>query len=283
MANSGWAWHLFAAPAIWIATLRGVPVVVNYRGGEADAFLARSLWTVRATIARARLLIVPSEYLRDVFAKYGMRTRIVPNIVDVNRFARKPYRAPHKCAHLIITRNLEAIYDIGVAIRAFAIIRQTYPDARLTIAGTGPERAGLEKLSVDLGVDQAIRFVGRLNREEIAELYRSADLMLNPSRIDNTPNSILEALATGVPVVTTNVGGIPYLVEDERTALLVNPADPVALAKASVRCLSDSGLARRLVANGQALVDQCIWPVVREALGEVYRDAVAATPKAHPR
>jgi glycosyltransferase involved in cell wall biosynthesis len=212
-----------------------------------------------------------------------MRTRIVPNIVDVNRFARKPYRAPQKCAHLIITRNLEAIYDIGVAIRAFAIIRQTYPDARLTIAGTGPERAGLEKLSVDLGVDQAIRFVGRLNREEIAELYRSADLMLNPSRIDNTPNSILEALATGVPVVTTNVGGIPYLVEDERTALLVNPADPVALAKASVRCLSDSGLARRLVANGQALVDQCIWPVVREALGEVYRDAVAATPKAHPR
>jgi glycosyltransferase involved in cell wall biosynthesis len=274
MANSGWAWHLFAAPAIWIASLRGVPVVVNYRGGEADAFLARSARVVKATMVRSSALIVPTGFLAGVFARHGLEARIVPNVVDTGRFARKEATATSPAPHVIVARNLEPIYDNATAIRAFAIVRNAFPGARLSIAGAGPERPSLERLAADLGLGDATCFTGALDRDAIAALFRSADLMINASRVDNTPNAILEALATGVPVVTTNVGGIPFLVEHEKTALLVCAGDPRAMAAAAVRCLSDRTLARQLVVNGWAMVDGFTWPAVGAILAGVYRDAM---------
>lgn len=275
MANSGWAWHLFAAPAIWTASLRSVPVVVNYRGGEASAFLARSARIVKATMDRASALIVPTGFLAGVFARHGIEARIVPNIIDTGRFARKESALTSSAPHLIVARNLEPIYDNGTAIRAFAIVRHAFPVARLSIAGAGPERAALERLVADLGLRDAVSFTGALDRDAIAALFRSADLMINASRADNTPNAILEALATGVPVVTTDVGGIPFLVQHEKTALLVSAGDHQALAAAAVRCLSDRALARQLVVNGWAMVDGFTWPAVRSVLAGVYRDAIS--------
>ncbi len=90
MANSGWAWHLFAAPAIWIGKLRGTRVIVNYRGGAAESFLGRSIAIVRPTLRMADDVVVPSQFLRDVFAKFGIDVTVVPNIVDVKRFAPAP-------------------------------------------------------------------------------------------------------------------------------------------------------------------------------------------------
>ncbi|HNC65914.1 MAG TPA: glycosyltransferase, partial [Thauera aminoaromatica] len=140
MANSGWSWHLFAAPAVWIGWLRGVPVVVNYRGGEAAGFLARSAAVVRATLRRASSLVLPSGFLLEVFARHGMAGRIVSNIVDLERF--HPATAPRAAGegpHLVVARNLEALYGNDTALRAFARLCVAWPDARLTIAGSGPE------------------------------------------------------------------------------------------------------------------------------------------------
>jgi hypothetical protein len=86
MANSGWAWHLFAAPAVWIARLRGIPVVVNYRGGGAEDFFAASFFWVRPTMQLADRLIVPSGFLHDVFRRFGLAADIVPNVIDLGRF-----------------------------------------------------------------------------------------------------------------------------------------------------------------------------------------------------
>src|SRR5436190_14145399 len=83
MANSGWAWHLFAAPAVWIGRLRGVPVVVNYRGGEAEAFMTRQAAWVRPTLRSAAIVVVPSRFLQSVFARWNVATAIVPNVVDL--------------------------------------------------------------------------------------------------------------------------------------------------------------------------------------------------------
>jgi glycosyltransferase involved in cell wall biosynthesis len=132
MANSGWAWHLCAAPAVWIARLRGVPVVLNYRGGEAERFLRRQVTWVRPTLRRAFAIVVPSGFLQDVFGQFGIAAEIVPNIVDLSQFHPGPPRAASH--HIIVTRNLEDIYDIPTALRAFAAIRRAYPDATLTVA-----------------------------------------------------------------------------------------------------------------------------------------------------
>src|SRR5207245_518329 len=115
MANSGWSWHLFAAPAIWIARLRGVPVVVNYRGGEAAAFLARSARIVKMSLRAAQIVAVPSEFLQEVFRAYGVPTEVLPNVVDMARFRAEP-RNPGDAPRLVVARNLEAIYDIDTAL-----------------------------------------------------------------------------------------------------------------------------------------------------------------------
>ncbi len=269
MANSGWSWHLFAMPAIRIAARRGVPVVVNYRGGEAATFLARSHRSVRATIARASAVAVPSGFLRQVFAGYGMVTEIVPNVVDLERF--RPAEVPRpRGAHLVVTRNLEAIYDNATAIRALALLRQHVPDASLTIAGSGPEREALQALVGELGLTAAVSFSGRLERDAVAALYREADLVLNPSTVDNTPNSLLEAMASGVPIVSTDVGGVPYIVQDGTTALLVPARDPAAMAAAARRLLENPTFADRLVEAGLAEVRQYTWQEVSRVLANAY-------------
>ena len=265
MANSGWAWHLFAAPAVWVGKLRRVRVIVNYRGGSAEAFLARSAAAVRPTLRLADDVVVPSEFLRAVFARFGIEATVVPNIVDVRRFVPAPAVAAGPgpdAPHVVIARNLEPIYDIATAIRAFAILHAERPTARLSIAGSGPERAMLGKLVEVLGLSAAVVFRGALSRDEMADLYRSATLMLNSSVVDNTPNSLLEAMACGIPIVSTNVGGIPYLVQDRTTALLVPPGKPEALALAMGEVLDNPALAARLVENGLQVARSCSWEAV---------------------
>lgn len=268
MANSGWAWHLFAAPAIWLARLRGVAVLVNYRGGEAESFLQRQARWVRPTLRLARVLAVPSGFLRSVFARNGIDAEVVPNIVDLARFAPARQRAPGQ--HLVVTRNLEEIYDIPTALRALAMIHGRYPAARLTVAGSGPELGSLQRLAQELGVAGAVRFTGRLDNDEIAALYRDADLLLNPSTVDNMPISLLEAMASGVPIVSTNVGGVPYLVEHERTALLVPARDAEAMAKAALRIFDDASLRGALVAAALQACRAYAWERVRPQLFAAY-------------
>lgn len=276
MANSGWSWHLFAAPAIWIARARGVPVVVNYRGGEAGEFLARSDRLVRWSMKRVAKLAVPSGFLEAVFARHGMRAEIVPNIVDLERFHPRD-TLPAERQHVVVTRNLEPLYDNATALYAFAAIRRRFPGARLTIAGSGPDETHLHALARDLALDDSVCFAGKLDRNTMAQLYRDADVCLNPSLADNMPNSVLESLACGVPVVSTDVGGIPYLVQHGATALLVPPGDAAAMADATIRLLGDAALARRLAEAGMQEVQRYTWARVAPMLAELYRGARLAS------
>jgi glycosyltransferase involved in cell wall biosynthesis len=278
MANSGWSWHLFAAPAIWVAHSRGVPVVVNYRGGEAAEFLAKAQKWVACSMRRVATLVVPSRFLQEVFDRHGMPSQVVPNIIDLSRFspAITTEQTPHQQdagPHLVVARNLEAIYDNATALRALAQLRATHPHARLTVAGTGPLADELRALAHELGVAPAVTFAGRLDRDAMADLYRQADVCLNPSLADNMPNSVLEALASGVPVVSTRVGGVPFIVQDGVTALLVPPQDPAAMAQAVQRLLAEPQFKSSLVAAGLQEVQRYTWLRVAPLLANVYRQS----------
>ncbi len=279
MANSGWSWHLFAAPAVWIAALRGTPVVVNYRGGEADAFLQHAGRWVRPTMRRAGALVLPSAFLLEVFARHGMDGRIVANIIDLDRF--HPAATSHALGadpHLVVARNLESIYGNDVALEAFARVLERFPGARLSVAGSGPEAAALAELAQRLGIAAQVRFTGRLDREQMAVLYRDAHLMLNASRVDNMPNAVLEALASGVPVVSTRAGGIPFMVKDGHTAMLVAVDDAAAMAAAAIEVLENHDLRSRLVAAGLAEVQRYQWSTVRDVLLATYTEIIGAIP-----
>ena len=276
MANSGWSWHLYAAPAIWIARLRGKGVLINYRGGEALDFLNQRAALVRFSMRRAHALIAPSAFLAEVFAQHGMRAQIVPNIIDLARFHAADAAAPH--ASILIARHLEPIYDQATALRAFAIVHRRLPHARLTVCGDGPERQRLEQLARELALDGAVYFTGKLDNATIAALYRQSDLALNASLADNMPNSILEAWASGVPVVSTNVGGVSHLVRDQVNGLLVPPQDPPAMARAMLAVLQTPVCAQALIQAGLDEARRFAWSQVAPLLMAQYRRVLKRPP-----
>jgi glycosyltransferase involved in cell wall biosynthesis len=272
LANSGWAWHLLAAPALWVGRLRGTPVIVNYRGGLADRFLASAPAHVRRSLGGASLRVTPSAFLQRVFAQHGMDAEVIPNIIDLARFAATPGRERVGTSpHLIVVRNLEPIYDLPTALQAFALVRARWSQARMTVAGSGPELNRLQALAASLGIADSVCFSGRIEHALIPALYADADCALNPSRVDNMPNSVLEAFASGVPVVSTDAGGVPDVVTHGVTGLLVPVGDAVAMADGVLRILDDRALAARLVQAGLAEAQRFAWPQVKGLWLAAYR------------
>ncbi|MEO3866626.1 glycosyltransferase family 4 protein [Rheinheimera fenheensis] len=280
MANSGWSWHLFACPAIWLGWLRNKPVIINYRGGHAETFFAKSWRLVHFSLRRVSKVLVPSAFLQQVFQHYQYPSAIVPNILDQQLF--KPLATPvalsaidtTSAVHLIVTRNLEAIYDVATAIAAFARVRQHYPNAQLSIAGSGPLLSTLQQQVQQLNLTDAVHFTGRLSIEQMAGLYQSAHLLLNTSLVDNSPNSLIEAMACAVPVVSTRVGGISHLVRHEHDALLCEPGDVAALASAAIRLLSSLTLRQHLVQHGLQNSQRFHWRDVSKQLAQHYHDVL---------
>jgi len=274
MANSWWSFHLFATPTVGIARRLGKPVVLNYRGGEAGDFFARQFRWVESTLHGADRVVVPSGFLQEVFAGFDVATTIVPNVVDLAHFA--PATEVVQGPHLLVARNLETLYGIDTALRTCALLHQRGVPAQLTIAGAGPEERALRDLARDLGMDGHVRFTGQVDNHAMGELYRAARIALNPSRADNMPISILEAMASGVPVVSARVGGVPYLVEHGVTALLVPPDDPLAMADAVLRLHNDAAGYRQMREAGLQAVTRYTWQEVRERLFAVYASLAPA-------
>ncbi|MET3133203.1 phenylacetate-CoA ligase [Oxalobacteraceae bacterium GrIS 1.11] len=275
MANSGWSWHLYAAPAIWIARCKRKPLLINYRGGGADAFFARNMWLVGPSLRRADAIIVPSAYLAGVFEKYGFTTQIVPNVIDLSRFTPAETGRPANAGPaLLVARNLEAIYDIASALNAFAMVKQTCPGATLIVAGSGGELDALQQLAQQLGVAASVRFTGRVDNADMPALYHACDIVLNPSLADNMPISVLEALSCAVPVVSTDVGGIPVLLQHDVNALLVAPGDAGAMAAAVLSLIRQPARAKRIAAAAADHVRQFCWEQVAPRLLAQYRHAL---------
>ena len=163
-------------------------------------------------------------------------------------------------------------------ISAFARLRDAHSHlvVKLVIVGDGPERASLEAAVNALGLSEQVIFTGHINN--VREFYAAADLLALPSYSEGSPNVLLEAMATGVPVVATTVGGVPEIVEDGKSALLVSAGDAPAMAAAMADLLTDKELARRLAANASALVATRYTPESYvNSLLAIYRSVISKT------
>ena len=182
-------------------------------------------------------------------------------------------RSGHKSLRpaFLSNRNFESHYNVPCTLRAFAIIQNAISDASLIVAGDGPEREAIHNLAAKLGLKN-IDFVGKLQPEDMPALYDKADVYLNSPSIDNMPNSIIEAFACGLPVVSTNAGGIPYIVEHEMTGLPVGVDDHEALAREALRLFGEIGLADSLIAAAREEVQKYTWQNVRGEWLRTYRE-----------
>jgi len=163
------------------------------------------------------------------------------------------------------------MYNVGNTLRAFAVIQRRFPDARLTVAGEGQQRDELRELADELGL-RHVEFTGAVEPARMPALYDDADIYLNSSEIDNMPTSLIEAFAAGLPVVSTNTGGIPYFVEHGRTGLLLEPRRPDQMAAAALRLLEDQALAQRLIAAAREECAKYRWETLRNSWLDLYRE-----------
>lgn len=264
---SYWSFVLAPLPAILFARIFGKRVLLNYRSGEAPDHLERWGPLVHPWLRLVDEIIVPSEYLRIVFSRYGYQTRVIRNIVDTSRFGYRERRILRP--RLLSTRNLDPYYRVDNTMEAFARVKARYPETILIIAGYGSEEARLRRLAASLGVD-GIRFVGRVEPEAMPRLYDDADIFLNSSVLDNQPVSVLEAFAAGLPVVSTGAGDLAALVRDGETGLIVPPGDPEAMADAIITLLGNQERAVAMARQARQEVDRYTWPQVRHEWAAAY-------------
>jgi L-malate glycosyltransferase len=270
-------------PAVQVARLLGKPVVLNYRSGEAPDHLARSP-LARRTLTRVDLNVVPSRFLQEVFAGFGIASRIIPNVVDTERFRfrdRRPLRP-----HLVSTRNLEPLYNVACTLRAFRLVQDRYPAATLTLVGSGSEETRLRALAQELRLD-GVTFAGRVDPGEIWRAYAEADIYVQTPNIDNMPTSVLEAYASGLPVVATAAGGVPAILTDGEHGILAPLNDHQGVADGVLALLRDPSLVTRLTAQARARCESCTWPAVRQLWIDAYRSVLerrltSATPVTAP-
>jgi len=222
-----------------------------------DSVMKRSLGARLTYRHMADRYLTPSQHCRDELLRYGYfgpdRIRAIPNGVDVPRpdpAARGRIRAELGLRDdpvLIVTSRLHPAKGHRVLVEALAKLRGPFPRLRLVIVGDGVERPKLEEQARALGLGDAVIFTGF--RSDVTDLLRAADLFVLPSLLEGMPNTALEAMAVGLPVVASAVDGVPEVVVDGVTGLLVSPGDPDFLHGAIARVLAERELAE---AMGQA-------------------------------
>jgi glycosyltransferase involved in cell wall biosynthesis len=272
--------HVYGAgvPAAVIGTRSATPVVLTE---HFSGFALRSLSRIEARKARyaysrvARALPV-SQYLREAILAYGIDVpfEVVPNVVDASLFfPGTASRGDGGVKKLIFVGNPSEEKGFPTLLQALNCLNERRRDWRLDVMGEGPERAEGERSTAALGLGEQVTFRGARPKSEIAELMRAADLFVLPSRLETFGAAIAEALASGLPVVSTAAGGIPELV-NERNGRLVARDDPVALAHALVDALENiAAFDRRAIA--EAAAQRYGLEVVGEQLTRIYESVVA--------
>jgi len=254
----------------------GRPFVVSLHGGALPEFAAKHPRRVARTLRRAAVVTAPSRYLAEKMSPYCSGIAVVPNPVETARY---PFSLRETIQpRLMWLRTFHHMYNPELAVKVAARIRDEYPAVKLTMVGPDKGDGSWQRTAECAAValrPQQFEMPGGVPNTEVPLWMNRGDIFLNTTNVDNTPVSVIEAMACGLPVVSTRVGGIPYLLTDGEDALLVPPDDTDAMAGAVRRLLTEPGLAAKLSANGRRRVEGFDWsrvlPQWREVLSRLRR------------
>ncbi len=273
-------------PAVLGGTIFRLPVVITeqFSGFPRRAMSKREVAKARFAFRRAARVLPVCEHLKRAILAYGIRANfeVVPNTVDTEVFF--PSEVPRnevRPTRLMFVGNLEPTHLKGfpTLVEALRLLRHSHKDYRVDVVGDGPERSNYERAVSRAGLSELVVFHGQKPKSDVAEMMRAADAFVLPSRYDNMPCAVLEAMASGLPVISTRVGGIPEIV-DKRSGILVLPEDAAELAAALDRILS--GLVRldsmEIAASARSRYG---LRAVGEQLDRVYRSVLDQTRRPH--
>ena len=219
--------------------------VLWLHGGELPSFASGRRRRVQRVLSRAEAIIVPSPYLGRLCDELGAPCQIIPNGIRLPEYEYRERPAP--VPRLLWLRTFHEIYNPELALKALKGIQQTHPKASMTLAGQDKGSLAATRQAAKAGdLGEVVSFPGFLEGAAKRRAFAEHDVFLNTNHIDNMPVTLLEAAASGLPIVSTNVGGIPDLLQDEKNALLVPDNDAEAMAQGVRRVLDQPGLSESL-------------------------------------
>ena len=279
------------AAALYHQRFPEIPYILTMQSGDSESFWSWRTWFWRPlykkVFSQANAIQAISKYLAERAKEYGAsgEIRVIPNGVDnaffkrINNEERKKLRLELGLGDdqicIITTSRLVNKNGIDTLIKGFSVWRQRGGNGVLLILGKGPQEKELKKLAHELGVSAYIKFLGEIPYQQLPHFYQSADIFIRPSRSEGLGNAFLEAMAAGIPVIGTPVGGIPDFLTHEQTGLLVPPDDPEALEKSISRLCSDPELKQNIVQEAWNLAqEKYSWDVVAKSMNNLLHNHV---------
>jgi len=250
-------WYVFMVSQLCqLFKLKYIPIL---HGGNLPHRLDRNPKMARLIFNYSYKNVAPSGYLMQAFQKRNFpNLAFIPNTIDLADY---PYtnKRDTDVPKLLWVRSFAALYNPKMAVDVLRALQTDYPNAELCMVG--PDKDGSLEVTRAYAKKQNVEvtFTGRLTKAEWVALSKKFTIFINTTNFDNTPVSVIEAMCLGLPIVTTNVGGIPFLLEDQQTALLVDKNSHVQMVEAVKSLVENLELRDRIIENGRAYVEQFDW------------------------
>lgn len=262
-------------PALFSNKLLKIPYVVYGRGLDVYHPEWYVKLTAKAVLKNAGVAIALTEDMKKVMqAMYSRDVAVVPNGIDLVEDSARQREAESHGKRALFVGRLSSVKGIQYLLGAMSIVHREIPEAKLTLVGDGEERERLEHLTDYLGIRECIEFVGAVPHERVQDYMHHADVLVLPSLSEGFPVTILEAMANGLPVVATCVGGVPEIIENNVNGYLVETENQKEVAEALLKLLRDEQLRKRISGNNRGKAERYRWDKVAATLEEIYRNTL---------
>ena len=263
---SGWGF-LPAVIGITIGRWLKKRIVLTYHGGGGEKFFGKHPRLVHHFLTRTNTNIVLSGFLAKIFDKHHIPYTIIPNIIELDdsQFRLRETIRPY----FICTRAHETLYNIPCILKAFQLIQKEIPEASLSLVGNGSEHENLIHFSQELNL-RNVTFIGRVGNNEIYRQLDQADIFLSSPTIDNMPVSVLEAMNAGLLVISSRVGGVPYMIKNNTTGLLFESDNHEELAQKMLWAAANQTVTKAIIQQAHRAVGNYRWEIIKEKLYTVY-------------
>jgi len=236
------------------------PIVLTLHGGGLPSFAGQHPERVTKLLSLAFEVVTPSPFLQKTLSKYHNQIKVIPNGIDISTIVYKARK--FFSPELIWIRAFHQTYNPELAVEVLSRLSTDYTNARLTMVGPDKGDGSLQavnSIAKNLGVDDKLTILPAVPYEEVPSLLDQADIFINTTNYDTAPRSLLEAMANGVCVVSTNVGGIPWMITNFQDGLLVPPEDELAMVNAIKSILEDPEFAMRISQNARKTAESHDW------------------------
>lgn len=274
--------EVFSGPAFcWaeivclLLRLMGKPFILTLHGGSLPEFAQRWPGRIRRLLRQAVFVTAPSGYLTERMSAYRPDLILLPNPLNLEAY---PFRHRVQAEpKLVWLRAFHRIYNPTLALRVVKQLASEFPEIHLNMIGPDKGDGSAEEVRQAIsepGISRRVSQIGAVAKTAVPQYLDRGDIFLNTANVDNTPVSVLEAMACGLLIVSTNAGGIPYLLEHERDALLVPPDDSQAMADAVRKILTSPQFAERLSLNARRKAEQHDWLVILPQWERLFEAAI---------